>query len=121
MVQPVQLAYFDEEKELMFCRCCVEAKLSGTSFVEGNGTFKVDTIKKHECSTTHQKALRIKAAKNRPAEESHIGQGLYRERCMANSKYRITPHTIRTFIHHNTYVKEGVRVINRYINRTFLH
>ena len=60
---------------------------AGTSFVEGNGTFKVDTIKKHESSTTHQEALRIKAAKNRPAEESHIGQGLYRGRRMANSKY----------------------------------
>ena len=35
--------------------------------------------------------------------------------------YRITPHTTCTFIHHNTYVKEGVRVINGYINRTFLH
>ena len=36
-----------------------------------------------------------------------------------NYEYRITPHTPRTFIHHNTYVKEGVRVINGYINRTF--
>ena len=35
--------------------------------------------------------------------------------------YRITPHTTRIFIHHNTYVKEGVRVINGYINITFLH
>ena len=33
--------------------------------------------------------------------------------------YRITLHTTHTFIHHNTYVKEGVRVINGYINRTF--
>ena len=28
--------------------------------------------------------------------------------------------TSRTFIHHTTYVKEGVRVINGYINRTFI-
>ena len=32
-------------------------------------------------------------------------------------KYRITPHTTRTFIHCRTYVKEGVRVINGYINQ----
>ena len=33
--------------------------------------------------------------------------------------YRITPHTTHTFIHHNTYVKEGVRVINGYIKQNF--
>ena len=38
---------------------------------------------------------------------------------MSEIDYRITPHTTHTFIHHNTYVKEGVRVINGYINRTF--
>ena len=32
-------------------------------------------------------------------------------------KYRITPHTTHTFIHCSTYVKEGVRVINGYINQ----
>ena len=32
-------------------------------------------------------------------------------------EYRITPHTTRTFIHCSTYVKEGVRVINGYINQ----
>ena len=31
--------------------------------------------------------------------------------------YRITPHTTRTFIHCSTYVKEGVRVIDGYINQ----
>ena len=31
--------------------------------------------------------------------------------------YRITPHTTRTFILCRTYVKEGVRVINGYINQ----
>ena len=32
-------------------------------------------------------------------------------------KNRITPHTTHTFIHCSTYVKEGVRVINGYINQ----
>ena len=39
--------------------------------------------------------------------------------CNQSLIYRITPHTTRTFIHHNTNVKEGMRVINGYINRTF--
>ena len=44
---------------------------------------------------------------------------LYPISIITTSMYRITPHTTRTFIHHNTYVKEGMRVINGYINRTF--
>ena len=35
--------------------------------------------------------------------------------------YRITPHTTRTFIHCRTYVKEGVRVINGYINQNIFY
>ena len=37
----------------------------------------------------------------------------------AHFGYRITPRTPRTFIQCSTYVKEGVRVINRYINQNF--
>ena len=33
------------------------------------------------------------------------------------NNYRITPHTTHTFIHCSTYVKEGVRVFNGYINQ----
>ena len=32
-------------------------------------------------------------------------------------EYRITPHTPRTFIHCSTYIKEGVHVINGYIDQ----
>ena len=37
------------------------------------------------------------------------------------ANYRITPHTTRTFIHCRTYVKEGVRVINGYINQNIFY
>ena len=36
-------------------------------------------------------------------------------------RYRITPHTPRTFIHCSTYVKEGVRVIDGYINQNIFY
>ena len=47
---------------------------------------------------------------------------LYKKLCslkLYDYTYRITPHTSRTFTQCSTYVKEGVRVINWYIDQNF--
>ena len=69
---------FKENTGLMYCVQCVEAKASGTSFVDGNFSLKLDTLKKHVKSRAHTNSEIIVKGKSKPVERSEAGQGLMR-------------------------------------------
>ncbi|XP_032997999.1 zinc finger protein 862-like [Lacerta agilis] len=53
--------------DVMICLVCKEfARAEDTSFVKGCATFKIETIKKHGASATHQKACRAQLARLNP-------------------------------------------------------
>nr|XP_028576566.1 zinc finger protein 862-like [Podarcis muralis]XP_028576567.1 zinc finger protein 862-like [Podarcis muralis]XP_028576568.1 zinc finger protein 862-like [Podarcis muralis] len=53
--------------DVMICLICKEfARAEDTSFVKGCTTFKIETIKKHGASATHQKACRAQLARLNP-------------------------------------------------------
>ena len=54
----------------MFCTVCIGAHMTGTTFVDGNPSFKRDALRKHEKSKTHQKAEAILA--RRGPSQSHL-------------------------------------------------
>ena len=49
---------YDEEKKTMYCQVCIRYDLEST-FTTGNSSFKLSTIKSHQGSILHQKAVQM--------------------------------------------------------------
>ena len=60
---------FKEDEEKMYCSVCVACRATTNSF-------KIDTLKKHAKSTSHQNSLRIQTAKKQAPGQSQSDQTL---------------------------------------------
>lgn len=66
---------FHEDQNVMMCQICFSAHVAGrTEFLAGCGTFKKETLQKHNISGGHLRAQDAALAKQKPVENSTIAQ-----------------------------------------------